>query len=264
MTGRRKFLALCAGGTLGVVAGCNRGQKSRELGFESFNLTQTGLFEYDIRTKPIVNGLGNKEYLTFNSVTLHVFNTQGTELAKKDLGTLSANESTEPVSFSVDGIPAVLTYKAKETLCEEGTSISIATWDRWRDGEYMYDSTKWRKCNEPFPPPFSINRNYGEPFHVIKLENKTAEVKDFSIEVWQAPYDHQPIANFDVSVSPSNQKEPLTLRTRGLYQILVSLEGYNSQIQTFYLPIDEYATDTMVSATTNQLSLETSPPYLPD
>lgn len=220
MVSRLEVLMLGAGSTLGPIAGCAH-PKTRTLDFESIELTQTGLSKFNLKVEPAVSGLSSDEFLTFHDVTLFVFDSKGNELAQEQLGTISMEASTNTISFSVTGIPAVITYKASETPCDKRTSIAAATWDRGRDGEFIYDITGYRKCKSVFPPKFTINRNYGTPYHPVELENKTNKPQNFSIRIWQAEFPDHPVADFTISVQSGSRKQPLIMRSRSLYQLVV-------------------------------------------
>lgn len=154
---RRETLEITAGGLSALLAGCVTPvdyPNSRALTVSAISATES---ERGWRLNLTVSN--SNTYGThradFHDVTVHVYSEAREPVCRKDIGTVSYTQDVNngvDVTLSCDGFPHLVTFSAAESPCEETTRIDVLVYDRRVDGEYVWDGTYHRECNEGLPP----------------------------------------------------------------------------------------------------------------
>lgn len=96
---------------------------------------------------------GPDELKTFHDVRVHGFDSEGTEVCVREIGTVSETYPGGhglPIEMECSAFPTMLTYSAAESPCSEeiNTELAVAT----HDDEDGWLVTTYRQCNEGLPP----------------------------------------------------------------------------------------------------------------
>lgn len=154
---RRDVLKITAGGLSTAGVGCVTPvdyPKSRTLTASAISASESESGWQLTLTVSNRNTYGSHQG-DFHDVSVRVYSDDQEPICRKDVGTVSyrqdVNNGTE-VTLSCDGFPQLVTFSAAESPCEEPTEIAVLVYDRRADGEYVWDGTLRRECNEELPP----------------------------------------------------------------------------------------------------------------
>jgi len=98
------------------------------------------------------------EWGTFTNVELLGYSEDGREVCKKRVGTIEPDIESL-LTIECDIIPAILTFRADQSPCDEDTYIGIAVYESSPDAENGWDVDNQRECGEGLPP----NVSYDDP-----------------------------------------------------------------------------------------------------
>lgn len=154
---RRGVLEITPGGLSALLVGCITPvdyPKSRTLTASAISASESERGWQLNLTVSNSNTFGNHQ-ADFHDVSVHVYSEDRELVCSEDIGTVSyeqdINNGTD-VTLSCDQFPFMVTFSATESPCEETIRIDVLVYDRQVDGEYVWDGTYHRECNEGLPP----------------------------------------------------------------------------------------------------------------
>ncbi len=96
---------------------------------------------------------GDDEWETFHDVRLLGYTDEGTLVCERSLGDIRNNGDVGTVRLQCDRFPAVITFDARESPCDDDTELKVAFYKGKREevGHYWLAEEN-RRCNEGLPP----------------------------------------------------------------------------------------------------------------
>lgn len=154
---RRLAVEITAGGFFALLAGCVTPvdyPNSRALTASAISASESERGWQLTLTVSNSNTYGNHQ-ADFHDVSVRVYSEQRELVCSKDVGTVSYQQDINngiDVTLTCDGFPYLVTFSAAESPCEETTRIDVLIYDRQVHGDYVWDGTYRRECNEGLPP----------------------------------------------------------------------------------------------------------------
>lgn len=149
---RRQILSLSVGIFAGL-AGCGE-EQSRTLAFppgREFSETSSGEWVGDVRVEYQKGLAGKPEWEAFHNVQVRGFDVNRELVCITDYGDIPAGE-TRVREVRCDRFPSILVLTADESPCEDGTYIEYLVYTENYNGNFVWDGTSFRGCNEEIPP----------------------------------------------------------------------------------------------------------------
>jgi len=149
--------ALIRGGTLiiaGALAGCpDSPQRRRELAIRHIEVGNESDAGTELRITVENLGTGSKtEWATFTDVTVLGYSSSGDLVCEKHVGTVEPGTASFLQTLRCDTFPALLTFAADQSPCDDDTFIRVARYNSSAEEDYSWDIENYRECSEGLPP----------------------------------------------------------------------------------------------------------------
>jgi len=161
------------------VAGCIEATESgrhRLLEFSRINIERRTPESYVVQLRVIWSANGKSErWSTFHDVRLLGYTADGEPACNRRLGDIGPrHDNDDQISVTCSKFPAMFTFDAAESPCDEDTELYISVYQPERDNHF-WKVERQRRCDEGIPPNVSVQEPNSTPLSAITPTNQTTD-----------------------------------------------------------------------------------------